>query len=123
MLNEELERQQIEAFEKAEEVKPIEVVTAFLVMQMPNGQWTAYADLNQSITLQRAATVDDFVAGSENVKTGAIIQQTSLQTMMHMEQRAVQMAKFQAEQQEHARQQAESDRIAAMLDPKHLRSK
>lgn len=115
MENEELEQQQMEAFKESQGAVPTEVVTAFLIMQHPNGQWDARADFSLPLALQRAATLDDFVAGCENVKLGAQIRQTAISTMIMMEERANQMSQRMQEEAERKRAQEETDRISRAI--------
>lgn len=91
------------------------VTTAFLIVQDSNGQWSAYHDYESlSLAVERQATFDDIVGGCENVKLGCQIQQTSMNTMIVMEQRA------QAMQQQMIQQQ-EANKVASLIDPKKLR--
>jgi hypothetical protein len=113
------ELRQKKAFEEAEANKVLDstpVVTAFLVVQDVNGQWSALSDYeNQTFDVSRQATFDDMVSGCANVQTACQIQQTALATVMMMEQRAQQMQKF-------AMQQAENQRLASLIDPSKLRA-
>lgn len=123
--DDELEQQQIDAFHQGAQEgidNGLEVITAFLVIQTPNGQWSATSDFSQRLSLQRAATVDDFIAGSENVKVGCTAQQNAVATMIMMEQRAQQIAQQQAALAQQKAAQAETDRIALALDPRKLRA-
>lgn len=92
------------------------VVTAFLVLQKPDGQWAAiseFADLD--LSQERVATFDDIVGGCSNVIMGCQVQQSALATIIMMEQRAQQM-------QQQMMAQQEAQRVASLIDPKKLRS-
>jgi hypothetical protein len=113
------ELRQKKAFEEAEANKVTDsfpVTTAFLVVQDKNGQWTAMANYeDRDFTLERRATFDDMVGGCANITMGCQVQQSSVATMILMEQKAQQMQMF-------AQQQAESQRVASLIDPKKLRA-
>jgi hypothetical protein len=92
-----------------------EVVTAFLVVQNPDGQWTAYADFkDKNLEMERTATLDDIIGGCETVKIGCQTQQTAISTVIMMEQRAAQM-------QHQIMQQQANAQAASLIDPKKLR--
>ena len=92
-----------------------EVVTAFLVVQDTNGQWSAYADFaDKDLSMERTATMDDIVGGCANVTMGCQVQQSAISTVIMMEQRAAQM-QFQMQQQQ------EASRVASLIDPNKLR--
>lgn len=92
------------------------VTTAFLVVQQPDGQWAAFAEFaDVDIKQDRLATFDDIVGGCSNVILGCQINQTAMQTIVMMEQRAQQV-------QQQMRAQAESQRVASLLDPSKLRN-
>jgi hypothetical protein len=113
------EMRQKKAFEEAEANKLSEaqpVTTAFLVVQDENGQWTALAEYeDKDFELSRRATFDDMVGGCANITMGCQVQQSAVATMIMMEQRAQQMQMF-------ARQQAETQAVASLIDPKKLRA-
>lgn len=112
------ELRQKKAFAEAEVNNPSSsqpVTTAFLVVQDANGQWSALAEYeNADLDLQRKATFDDMVGGCANISMGCQVQQQAVASMVMMEQRAQQMQMF-------AQQQAESQRVASLIDPKKLR--
>lgn len=92
------------------------VTTAFLVYQTPEGQWAAEHDIEgKSFDLVRTATLDDVIAGAAAVHAGAAGQQTAMQTIMLMDQRARAI-------QEMALKQQEAQKISSLLDPKKLRN-
>lgn len=98
------------------EPEPTQVTTAFLVVQNPDGQWAAFSEFSDlDLKQDRIATFDDIVGGCANVTLGCQIQQTALNTIVMMEQRAQQM-------QQQMRAQAESQRVASLLDPSKLRN-
>lgn len=56
---------------------PTRVVTAFLVFQMPNGQWISSEDIGTPIIPVRPPVADDLIAGAENVKAQVIARKTA----------------------------------------------
>lgn len=93
-----------------------EVITAFLVVQNKQGQWTAYSEFaDKDLSQDRTATLDDMIGGCANVQVGAQIQQTGMATVMMMEQRAMAM-------QQQMLQQQEAQRALAGLDLSKLRN-
>lgn len=92
------------------------VTTAFLVYQTEDGQWVADHDISgKEFELTRNATMDDIIAGVSAIYAGATAQQTAAATIIMMEQRAQVM-------QQQMRQQAESNKIASLIDPSKLRN-
>lgn len=61
---------------------PARVVTAFLVFQLPNGQWAASEDIFTPIVPSRAPQPDDLIGGAENIKQQVIAQKTASLTAM-----------------------------------------
>lgn len=56
---------------------PTRVTTAFLVCQMPNGQWVAIEDITTAIVPSRKLVPDDIISGAENVKAQTIARKTA----------------------------------------------
>ena len=56
---------------------PTRVTTAFLVYQMPNGQWTASEDISAAIVPARKPLPDDIIAGAANVQAQTIGRKTA----------------------------------------------
>jgi len=91
------------------------VTTAFLVVQGSDGQWAAFSEFDDlNLKQDRIATFDDIVGGCANVTIGCQVQQTALNTMVMMEQRAQQM-------QQQMRAQQEANKVASLIDPTKLR--
>ncbi|APC46303.1 hypothetical protein HWB05_gp041 [Streptomyces phage BRock] len=84
---------------------PMEVTTAFLVVQHKNGQWSAHADYDDmALITERKAHMDDFVGGAANISLSCQVQQSAMHTLVAMNQQATAM-----------QQQMESQRIAQSL--------
>lgn len=115
------ELRQQKAFEELQKSKetesaPPDVTTSFLVVQGLNGDWTVLHEWEGTeFVPQRPATMDDIVAGCSNAIMGCQIQQTSLNTVLLMEQRAMQMQRQIAAQQE-------ANKIGSLIDPSRLRA-
>jgi hypothetical protein len=56
---------------------PARVTTAFLIFQMPNGQWVVSEDLGTPIVPSRKPVPDDIISGTENVKAQTIAHKTA----------------------------------------------
>lgn len=96
---------ELKASAGATEGAPMEVTTAFLVVQHKNGQWSAHADYDDmALITDRKAHMDDFVGGCANIQTSCLVQQGAMHTMVAMNQQAQAM-----------QQQLESQRIAQSL--------
>lgn len=89
------------------------VVTAFLVVQYPSGQWAAYADYeDKNVLPQRKAIMDDFVAGAANITQSCQVQQAAMHTLIAMNQQAQAM-----------QQQMEAQKVAKTLDLSAMRNR
>lgn len=110
-LEEMRQKKAFEDLQAAKGIEPQEVTTAFLVVQYPNGQWVAMHDYaGKDFVLERTAILDDIISGSATIGVGCAAQQTAMNTMMLMQQQAMQM-----------QQAAQSQQIASLIDPKKLR--
>ena len=90
---------------------PKTVVTAFLVVQHENGQWSAHSDWEDlDIAPSRKAHMDDFVSGAANVTASCMVQQSAMHTLIAMNQQA-----------QAIQSQMEAQKIAQGLDLSHLR--
>lgn len=56
---------------------PNRVVTAFLVFQLPNGQWLASEDIAAPIVPTRKPLPDDIIAGTANVSAQMVARKTA----------------------------------------------
>lgn len=70
---------------------PTRVTTAFLVIQLPNGQWMAAEDVTTPLAPMRKPVPDDLIAGTANVhaqiiarKTADMTAKVTVQTQMAM---------------------------------------
>lgn len=96
---------ELKASAGASEDAPMEVTTAFLVVQHKNGQWSAHADYDEmALITDRKAHMDDFVGGAANVSLSCQVQQSAMHTLVAMNQQAQAM-----------QQQMESQKIAQSL--------
>ncbi|HET7110186.1 MAG TPA: hypothetical protein VFI41_04900 [Gemmatimonadales bacterium] len=64
------------------EKEPIKAITAYLVVQMPDGSYVAFTDANTPLELEREATLHDIHAGACQTQRDVMI--------MHMTQNVVQ---------------------------------
>lgn len=83
--------------EPAEPQPPTQVVTAFIVFQLPNGRWTVTDDLSSSLITMRGPSQDDLISGASNVvaevsarKAADMAAQTTIQTQLAMARQAQQ---------------------------------
>lgn len=74
---------------------PQEVVTAFVVFNLPDGRWGVTDDLNAPLVPSRAPGPDDLIAGASNVqaemtarKAADMAAQTTIQTQLAMARQA-----------------------------------
>lgn len=56
---------------------PTRVTTAFLIMQLPNGQWIAADDVTTPLAPMRKPVPDDLIAGTANVQAQIIARKTA----------------------------------------------
>lgn len=63
--------------QEQEPTTPTRVVTAFLVFQLPNGQWLAAEDINSPIVPVRKPLPDDIIAGTANVSAQMVARRTA----------------------------------------------
>lgn len=90
---------------------PTQVVTAFIVFQLPNGRWSVTDDFTTSMITMRGVSQDDLIAGASNVvaevsarKAADMAAQTTIQTQLSMARQA---------QQQQAAQQMSPEQAAA----------
>lgn len=94
-----------------EPVAPKRVTTAFIVFQLPNGQWMATDDLAMAIVPARPPVPDDLIGGSENVKQQVIAQRAAPLTA----RLTVQTIRAAAQQEQAAMPTAEEAAAAASV--------
>lgn len=89
--------------EVAEPQPPMQVVTAFVVYQHPNGRWIVTDDLSVPIITMRGVSQDDLISGASNVvaevsarKAADMAAQTTIQTQLAMARQAQQQAAAQS---------------------------
>lgn len=114
---ENLSEQQMTTLEELAAQAPQEtgqpVITAFMVVQHENGQWSAHADFEElDLVPQRKAHMDDFVSGAANVTASCMVQQSAMHTLIAMNQQA-----------QAIQSQMEAQKIAQGLDLSHLKGK
>lgn len=94
-----------------EQVAPKRVTTAFIVFQLPNGQWMATDDLGMAIVPTRPPVPDDLIGGSENIKQQVIAQKSASMTA----QLTVQTVRAVAQQEQAAIPTPQEQAVAASL--------